>query len=84
MLLMPTDLMLSSNWDTSLPCRLCLQLSESFLSSLERLVVVLVDHYPRLKPSSLGPLCHKVILLVLVALAEKGPTLQPFVSHVGQ
>ena len=62
----------------------CLQLSESFVSFLERLVVVLVEHYPRLAPSSMGPVCHKVILLVLIALAGKGPILQSFVSHVGQ
>ena len=61
----------------------CLQLSESFLTSLERLVVVLVEHYPRLAPK-MGPLCHKATLMVFIALAERGPTLQSFVSHVGQ
>lgn len=58
-------------------------LSEAFLAPLERLVVVLVEHYPRLADSS-GYACHSSLLQVLLSLVTKGPLLHSFVSHVGK
>ena len=59
------------------------QLSAAFLAPLERLVVVLVEHYPRLAVSS-AHTCHVALLQVLLSLVPKGPLLHSFVSHVGE
>ena len=59
------------------------QLSAAFLAPLERLVVVLVEHYPRLSGSSAHS-CHVALLQVLLSLVPKGPLLHSFVSHVGE
>lgn len=60
---------------------LYLQIPYAFLSSLERLVVVLIEKFPELGK---GPqfLCYKAMLKLFMALARKG-TLNAFLSQIG-
>ena len=60
-----------------------LQIPYVFLSSLERLVVVLIERFPELGK---GPqfLCCKAMMKLFVALAQRGACLKPFLSHIGK
>ena len=61
----------------------CLQLSDTFLAALERLMIVQIGSYPRM-PHRHRFLCDRSVLLILIALAPKGPTLKNFLSKVGK
>ncbi|XP_072043666.1 DNA-dependent protein kinase catalytic subunit-like [Amphiura filiformis] len=57
------------------------ELSDSFLGSLERLVVIQFSNYPRI-PRFKYYQCHGASLRVLIALSAKGATLKTFLSRV--
>ncbi|KAI8501204.1 hypothetical protein Bbelb_212990, partial [Branchiostoma belcheri] len=57
------------------------QLSDMFVTSLERLVVVLFENFPRLG-KKMHLICQKAILKVLLALVPKGATLRTFLSRI--
>ncbi|XP_071796803.1 DNA-dependent protein kinase catalytic subunit-like [Asterias amurensis] len=56
-------------------------LSDTFLAALERLMIVQIGSYPRM-PHRHQFLCDRSVLLILIALAPKGPTLKNFLSKV--
>lgn len=62
---------------------LSLQVSDSILSSLERLGVVLFSNFTRLAK---GPklLCCKALVHMLLNLAGKGPVIRRFLSELGE
>eukprot|EP00058_Branchiostoma_floridae_P019566 XP_002605056.1 hypothetical protein BRAFLDRAFT_85202 [Branchiostoma floridae] len=57
------------------------QLSDMFVTSLERLVVVLFENFPRLG-KKMHLICQKAILKVLLALVPKGATLRTFLGRI--
>lgn len=61
---------------------LSVQISDSVLASLERLVVVLFNNFTRLAKGSKF-LCCKAVVRVLFNLSSKGAVLRRFLSEVG-
>ncbi|XP_077979786.1 DNA-dependent protein kinase catalytic subunit-like [Glandiceps talaboti] len=57
------------------------EVSDTFLSSLEKMVVILFENFPRLG-RSLHYVCYKSVTAVMVALSPKGATLRNFISRV--
>ena len=58
------------------------QLSEAFLSSLEKLMVLLFEVLPRLPPDLQMPTYYAVMRLILGVAANRS-ALKSFLSHVG-
>ena len=63
--------------------RLLPQVSDTFLVSLEKLVVMLVENFPRLN-RKFHLVCFAAVLKVLLALAPKGSTFRGFLSKIGE
>ena len=59
-----------------------LQLSEAFLSSLEKLMVMLFEVLPHLPPTLHNPTYYSVMRLIL-GVARNMSTLKSFLSHFG-
>nr|XP_006812076.1 PREDICTED: DNA-dependent protein kinase catalytic subunit-like [Saccoglossus kowalevskii] len=57
------------------------EVSDTFLSSLETMTVILMENFPRFG-KALHYTCYKSITAVLVALSPKGATLRNFVSRI--
>ncbi|XP_070581112.1 DNA-dependent protein kinase catalytic subunit-like [Ptychodera flava] len=57
------------------------EVSDTFLSSLEKMVVILFENFPRLG-KKLHYICFKCITAVFGALSPKGATLRTFISRV--
>ena len=53
-----------------------------FLGSLERLVVLLFEHFPRLGPASRFS-AYKAVNILLATLAQRGALLKTLVSNIG-
>ena len=58
------------------------QLSESFLSSLEKLMVLLFEILPHLPPAVHMPTYYAVMRLIL-GVADNRTALKSFLSHIG-
>ncbi|EDO42728.1 predicted protein [Nematostella vectensis] len=57
-------------------------ISDGFLVSLERLIIVLFESFPRLSKSA-KYLCHKALVKMLINISAKGSVLKNFLSEVG-
>ncbi len=60
-----------------------LQVSDAFLASLEKLTVMLIEHFPHLH-WKLRPSAFFSVLRILIALAPKGATFRGFLSKIGE
>ena len=58
------------------------QVSDTFLLSLEKLVVMMIEQFPTMH-IKLHFLCFYSILRILVALAPKGGAFRGFLSKIG-
>ncbi|EDO34282.1 predicted protein [Nematostella vectensis] len=56
-------------------------ISDGFLVSLERLIIVLFESFPRLSKSA-KYLCHKALVKMLINISAKGSVLKNFLSEV--
>ncbi len=59
------------------------QISDVFLVSMEKLLVILMEHYPRLSPK-LHYMCFLAMLKVCFSLAPKGAVFSGFLARIGK